>query len=641
MCGITGYAGSRPAAEILIDGLCRLEYRGYDSCGIALAQQRGGLYLNRVTGRVSALQKQIAENPPAASMAGIGHTRWATHGAPSKDNAHPHTDCSDELVLVHNGIIENYLQLKENLLEKGHVFKSETDTETIVHLVEEELKAIQSSDKIRDNDNFNFSKTGKSLKNEDTKALERQIFEAFRSALKQLEGSFAVSLIWSRCPGIILSARMHSPLVLGKGKDGNFAASDVSAFLKYTREAYFAEDGDIAVIRKDAIDFYDFDGKPLERKKTEIEWDASMAEKGGYDHFMLKEIHEQPAAVENTLRGRVLPMNGTLLQQELGMDPDFIRSMEQIQFVACGTANHAALTGCRIFGSFGIPCFAEYASEFSDRAKLLNKKTLAIAVSQSGETLDTIIAVREARAAGAKILAITNTVGSTLTREADYTLYTRCGPEIGVASTKAFLGQLAAIYVLAGHFAVLRSAINAGEAADYAAELMKLPRHIEKILADEKKIRKTAELFAKSEHFLFISRRFNYPIALEGALKIKEISYVHAEGYAAGEMKHGPIAIIYPGMPVIAIAVSSENLELVNGNMAESKARGADVLAIADDKSAGIAKADHYIKIPYVPEIFSPMLSVIPLQMFAYYIALAKGCDIDKPRNLAKSVTVR
>lgn len=626
MCGITGYVGSRAAADVLIDGLCRLEYRGYDSCGIALAQKNGRLYLNRVSGRVQLLSRQVQERPPQESLAGIGHTRWATHGAPSEENAHPHTDCTGELVVVHNGIIENYLALKESLIENGHAFKSETDTETIVHLIEKELKKACGG---------NFSK------NASAEMMEKSFFEAFRNALKQLQGSFAVSAVWSRMPDMILSARMHSPLVIGKGEDGNFSASDVSAFLKYTKHVYFAEDGDIALIKKDSIKFFDFEGKPLERKLTEIEWDAAMAEKGGYDHFMLKEIHEQPSAVENTLRGRVMPMDGDFVIRELGIPSYFIKGMEQIQFVACGTANHAALTGCRIFGSFGMPCFAEFASEFSDRAKMLNGKTLVIAISQSGETLDTIIAVREAKAAGAKILAITNTVGSTLTRESDYTLYTRCGPEIGVASTKAFLGQLAALYILAGHFAVMRGVITSEEAEKYASELLKMPRHVEAILKNEGEIRKTAELFAKSEHFLFISRRFNYPIALEGALKIKEISYVHAEGYAAGEMKHGPIAIIYPGMPVIAIAVTSENLELVNGNMAESKARGADVLAIVDEKSADIAKAAHYIKIPFVPEIFSPMLTVIPLQMFAYYIALAKGCDIDKPRNLAKSVTVR
>lgn len=626
MCGITGYVGSRQTDDVLIEGLCRLEYRGYDSCGIALAQKNGKLYLNRVSGRVQLLKNQVNERPPQHGMAGIGHTRWATHGAPSEENAHPHTDCTGELVVVHNGIIENYPGLKENLIDSGHSFKSETDTETIVHLIEAELKKICG---------------GSFRKKAPAETLERNFFEAFRRAVSKLEGSFAVSAIWSRCPELIISARMHSPLVIGKGKDGNFSASDVSAFLKYTKQVYFAEDGDIAVIKKDSILFYDFKGNTLERKLTEIEWDAAMAEKGGYDHFMLKEIHEQPAAVENTLRGRTMPMDGYFVIRELGIPSYFIKSLEQIQFVACGTANHAALVGCRIFGSFGIPCFAEFASEFSDRAKMLNGKTLVIAISQSGETLDTIIAVREARAAGAKILAITNTVGSTLTRESDYTLYTRCGPEIGVASTKAFLGQLASLYILAGHFAVIRGTLDDSQAEEYAAELVKLPRHIEKILADEKNIRKTAETFSKSEHFLFISRRFNYPIALEGALKIKEISYVHAEGYAAGEMKHGPIAIIYPGMPVIAIAVSSENLELVNGNMAESKARGADVLAIVDEKSAAIAKAAHYIKIPFVPEIFSPMLTVIPLQMFAYYIALSKGCDIDKPRNLAKSVTVR
>lgn len=622
MCGITGYIGNKDSAEVLLDGLTRLEYRGYDSCGIAVAGENNSLYLSRVSGRVALLKEQVLKDKPSKSYAAIGHTRWATHGAPSQENAHPHTDCTGKLVVVHNGIIENYLKLKEKLISLGHKFKSETDTEVIVHLIEEKIKKLSDGKKEQVNK-------------------EEIFFKAFRLSLSDLEGSFAVSAVWADCPDMILSGRMHSPLVIGFGKGENFAASDVSAFLKYTKTVTFAEDGDIVLLKKDSVKFFDFNGKEIKRKKTQIDWDASMAEKGGYDHFMLKEIHEQSASVENTLRGRVYPLGGNLVKHEFGITNSFIKNICQIQFVACGTANHAALVGCRIFESFGFSCFADYASEFSDRAKLLNKKTLVIAISQSGETIDTVFAVREAKAAGAKIMAITNTVGSTLTRESDYVFYTHCGPEIGVASTKAFLGQLSALYVLAGHFAAIKGTLNGAEAERYANDLMHLPRNIEKVLASEKEIKNIAMQFADSEHFLFISRRFNYPIALEGALKIKEISYVHAEGYAAGEMKHGPIAIIYKGMPVLAIAVSSKTLDLLHGNMEESKARGAKVIAVCDEESRKKVNASYYITVPKVDEIFSPILSVIPLQLFAYYIALSKKCDIDKPRNLAKSVTVR
>ena len=366
-----------------------------------------------------------------------------------------------------------------------------------------------------------------------------------------------------------------------------------------------------------------------------------MAEKGGYKHFMLKEIHEQAEAVENTLRGRLLPLDGDILQRELGMPAGFLSSVEALQFIACGTAFHAALVGRGLFEHFGINAAADFASEFTDRAKLLGKNTLVVAISQSGETADTLFAVREARAAGAKVLAITNTVGSTLTREADYVLHTHCGPEIGVASTKAFLGQLAAIYLLAGHLAAAKGRLDKADARAYAEELLRVPRHIEEILAREPEIEKIAASFAASEHFLFISRRLNFPIALEGALKIKEISYVHAEGYAAGEMKHGPIAIIYQGMPLLAIATTSSALDLLAGNIEEAKARGADVVAIVDEESRKTVKASRYIVLPRTGELFSPMLTVIPLQLFAYFVALAKKCDIDKPRNLAKSVTVR
>ncbi|MCM2266729.1 MAG: glutamine--fructose-6-phosphate transaminase (isomerizing) [Elusimicrobiales bacterium] len=624
MCGITGYIGDNKTTDVLIDGLRRLEYRGYDSCGIAVVDAKNELYLRRVSGRVDALDKLVAEDPAKGANSGVGHTRWATHGAPSEDNAHPHTDCSGQVVVVHNGIIENYLDLKEKLLAGGHKFKSETDTEVIAHLLEEKLKGLHVQEKaVR------------------SAMLEPVFFEAFRKAVGDLKGSFALSVVWSRCPAMVLAARMHSPLVVGLGKGENFIASDVSAFLKYTKRVIFLNDGEMAAVKKDGIDFYTFQGKKTAKEAVTIQWDSTMAEKGGYKHFMLKEIHEQAEAVENTLRGRLLPLGGEVLKLETGLSAAAMKGFSSLQFIACGTAYHACLVGRALFENFGLRASADIASEFSARAKLMSRDTLVVAISQSGETADTLFAVREARAAGAKVLAITNTVGSTLTREADYVLQTHCGPEIGVASTKAFLGQLAAIYLVAGHFAAARGVLSAAEARRYAEDLLKLPRLIEETLELEGEIAKVAQKFAASEHFLFISRHINYPIALEGALKIKEISYVHAEGYAAGEMKHGPIAIIYKGMPLLAVAPSGRALELMAGNIEEAKARGAEVVAIVDAVSRKTVKAAHYITLPQTPELFTPLLTVIPLQIFAYYVALAKKCDIDKPRNLAKSVTVR
>jgi len=624
MCGITGYIGDNKTTDILIDGLKRLEYRGYDSCGIAAVDGKNKLYLRRVSGRVDALDKLVAEDPAKGAHSGVGHTRWATHGAPSEDNAHPHTDCAGEVVVVHNGIIENYLDLKEKLQAGGHKFKSETDTEVIAHLMEDKLKALHVQ--------------AAAMRAE---MLEPVFFEAFRRTLADLKGSFAISTVWARCPGLLLAARMHSPLVVGLGKGENFIASDVSAFLKHTKRVVFLNDGEMAAVRKDGVDYYTFAGKKTAKESVTIQWDSTMAEKGGYKHFMLKEIHEQAEAVENTLRGRLLPLGGDLLKAEMGLSAEAMKGFTSLQFIACGTAYHACLVGRGLFENFGLVASADVASEFTDRAKLMAKGTLVVAVSQSGETADTLFAVREAKAGGAKVLCITNTVGSTLTREADYVLYTHCGPEIGVASTKAFLGQLAAIYLLAGHFAAARGRLSGAEARRYAEDLLKIPRLIEETLEKEPEIAKIAEAFAGSEHFLFISRHLNYPIALEGALKIKEISYVHAEGYPAGEMKHGPIAIIYKGMPLLAVATSGRTLDLMAGNVEEAKARGADVVAIVDAASRKTVKASRYIVLPEAPELFTPLLTVLPLQLFAYYVALAKKCDIDKPRNLAKSVTVR
>ncbi len=619
MCGIVGYIGEKKASGFLIDGLNRLEYRGYDSCGIATINE-DKLSLRRVSGRVGLLEEAI-EKKPVVGIVGIAHTRWATHGIPSEDNAHPHTDCKGEIVLVHNGIIENYTELKEKLLKTGHKFKSETDTEVVIHLIEDKIKSFKTQ-----------------MKNGE---YETVFFEAFKKTIADIEGSFALAIIWAKCPDMILSARLHSPLVVGLGKKENFVASDVSAFLKFTKKVVFLDDGEIVIVRKRSVEYFDFKGKQIKKKSTNIKWDASMAEKGGYKHFMLKEIHEQAESVENTIRGRLLPLEKDILKKEIGLCFKDIKSLDHVQIVACGTAYHAGLVAKYVFENFEIPTYVDFASEFSDRSKIIDKNTLLIAISQSGETADTLCAVREAKESGAKVLAITNTVGSSLTREADYVLYTHCGPEIGVASTKAFLGQLSAIYVLAIHIAVMLKKVSLSEAGKYVKELIKIPRFIEKLLSREDEMKRIADKYSKYEHFLFISRYVNFPIALEGALKIKEIAYVHAEGYAAGEMKHGPIAIIEKNMPVICIATNSKVIKLLAGNIEEAMARGAKIIAIVDEESKKHIKASEIIEVPKTLEMLSPLLNTIPLQIFAYYIALNKKCDIDKPRNLAKSVTVR
>lgn len=624
MCGITGYIGEKTATDVLVDCLRRLEYRGYDSCGAASINSGNELYLKRVSGRVAALDALICKDPFRKGLMGIGHTRWATHGVPSEENAHPHTDCSNELVLVHNGIIENYLELKERLLQGGHTFKSETDTEIAVHLIEEKLRELNAPGR----------EAGSAV-------LEPVFIEAVRRAIAELKGSFAIAVLWARCPDMFIAARQHSPLVVGLGEGENFIASDVSAFLKYTKIAVFLNDGEIAAVKAGSVSFSDFQGNRVQNAPVTIQWDSSMAEKGGYEHFMLKEIHEEPESVANTLRGRLLPHRGDALQNELKLPAELVRAVKSVQIIACGTAYHAGLVGRYVFQNFGLPAVVDLASEFSDRARFVDKDTLVIAVSQSGETADTLYAVREAKASGAKVLAITNTLGSTLTRDADFVLYTRCGPEIGVASTKAFMGQLTAMYVLAVHFAVTRKELSGPDARKFVHELLKIPHLVKRTLDGQDAISEIAGQFSGSEHFLFMARHINFPIALEGALKIKEISYVHAEGYAAGEMKHGPIAIIYPGMPVLAIATSSRMLPLIAGNIEEAKARGADVTAIVDEDSRKVIKASRFILVPKTNEILSPLINVVPLQLFAYFVALAKKCDIDKPRNLAKSVTVR
>jgi len=622
MCGIVGYVGEKHKTyEVLLKGLKRLEYRGYDSCGIAMISDDGSVFLERVKGRVEVLGEKISKNRYPDISCGIAHTRWATHGIPSEDNAHPHTDCDKAIVVVHNGIIENYIELKEEL--KSHNFSSDTDTEVVAHLIEENIKELS-----------------KGLKSKQTSMLQPLFFQAFLKTLRKLKGSFAIAAVWDKSPGVILSARRFSPLVIGKGESENFLSSDVSGFLEYTNKVYFVDDDEVVFMDKNNVAFFDFEGKKKNKDFKKIDWDIKMAEKGGYRHFMLKEIFEQDSGFENTISRRVLPL-GDYIVKELEMRPDVIKSFSSINFIACGTAYHAAYVGRYIFERLGIRAEIDLASEFPSRANIIDKKSLVIAVSQSGETADTLEAIRAAKKNGNKVLSITNTLGSTISRESDYVIYTHCGPEIAVASTKAFTAQLAAIYIIAINFAYLRDNILITKARELANELIEIPKLIRETFGCEKFVKEIVDKLNDKNDYLFIARGINYPIALEGALKLKEISYLHAEGYAAGEMKHGPIAIISEGMPVIAIATSQSDLDLIKGNISETKARGGFVIAVVDDDSEKVVKPDYYIKVPRTSEFFSPALSVIPLQLFAYYAALNRKRDIDKPRNLAKSVTVR
>ena len=623
MCGIIGYVGEKNVTPIVLEGLRRLEYRGYDSAGIAVIS-KGKLERRRSVGKVELLAKML-EAEPLKGTVGIGHTRWATHGKPSQDNAHPHTDCEGKVVVVHNGIIENYIDIRERLQAKGHKFSSETDTEVIAHLMEENLKRLD--------------KGGKALGD----VTEPLFFEAVRQTVREMEGAYAVGILWAGCPGTIIGARKQSPLVVGVGEGENFLASDVSAFLEHTRKAVFLNDGEIAILSESGVKLFNLEGKKQEMVVTTVQWDQTMAEKDGYKHFMLKEIHEQPTAVEDTLRGALMPLNDDTMKAEFGFDSELVKKIEKIQIVACGTAYHAGMVGEYVIEHFsGIPVHVDLASEFRYREAPTRPNTLLIAISQSGETADTLAAVREnKKLGGIHTLAICNVVGSSLTREADFTFHTRCGPEIGVASTKAFVGQLTALFVLALHLGVSRGKLSRDEGIKYAQELLKLPSLMRETLKLDGAVKELAERLAKRGHYLFLGRNANYPIALEGALKLKEISYVHAEGFAGGEMKHGPIAIIDEGMPVLGIAVKSQILDKMLSNLQEAKARGSYVVAIVSKSEHKLkADIDFELSVPVCNEYFSPALTVIPMQLFAYYVAAARGCDIDKPRNLAKSVTV-
>jgi glutamine---fructose-6-phosphate transaminase (isomerizing) len=619
MCGIVGYVGDKSVVQVILDGLERLEYRGYDSAGIAVGNGRNELSVRRAPGKLRNLQQSIREQPLEGSY-GIGHTRWATHGRPSEENAHPHRDCRGEIAVVHNGIVENYLSLKRRLVEEGHKIVTETDTEIIAHLVENHLK-----------------KPGTLLE------------EAVRRAIAEIKGVFAIGVISSREPKKIVAARMGPPAVIGIGKDEYFLASDIPAILFHTREMYFMADGDMAVITPTGVELMDFQGQKVERTPQHVTWDPIQAQKAGYKHFMLKEIYEQPRAVRDTSMGRVSLATGRVISDEWGLGEDELRRLQNVKIVACGTSWHAGLAGKFLIEKLArIPVEVDYGSEFRYRDPIVGPETLTVVVTQSGETADTLAAQREAKHKGSKTLAICNVVGSMVTREAAGTLYTHAGPEIGVASTKAFTAQMTALFLLALHLGQVRGKVSDKQSLAIVQQLAHLPAQIETTLEREPELEALAKLYFRSSNFLFLGRGMHYPIALEGALKLKEISYIHAEGYPAGEMKHGPNALIDSELPVVVIATREEGNEASEqcyektlSNIKEVKAREGSVIAIvtAGDRDAR-ESADHVIEVPPAPELLSPILEIVPLQMLAYHIAVRRGCDVDQPRNLAKSVTV-
>jgi len=608
MCGIVGYIGEKQACRILVDGLKRLEYRGYDSAGIAILDG-GSISIHKSVGNLKALEDSLDGNQPAGSL-GIGHTRWATHGRPSDENSHPHSDCTGRIALVHNGIIENYLTLKNRLIDQGHKFASETDTEVAAHLIES----------LYDGD----------------------LLKAVSDACKQLEGSFALVVISTDQPDRIIAARRYSPLAVGLGRGENYIGSDVSAFIRHSRQVIYVEDDNIADITRDAVKVYDFDGNPVEPRMTEIDWDAAMAERGGYDHFMIKEIHEQPRALRETMRGRLMGDDDAVELPGLNLTDEEIKRIDRIVMIACGTAYHASIAGKYVFEQLcRIPVEIDVASELRYRDPVIDDRVLGIAISQSGETIDTIVGLREARQKGAKVVTVTNVVGSLASREADGVLYTYAGPEIAVASTKAYTTQIMVLNLMALHFAQVRGTISPGRAAELRAALRKLPEQADEILAGYRDLLAVAQRYCAFNGFLLMARGINLASALEGALKIKEISYMHAEGFAAGEMKHGPIAMIDPCFVTIAVTPRSLTYDKMLGNIREVKARSGEVVAIANYGDHVIDDyADFVLRIPETEEIWSPVLAAIPLQLLAYHIAKYRAPGIDQPRNLAKTVTV-
>ncbi|MEI7540993.1 MAG: glutamine--fructose-6-phosphate transaminase (isomerizing) [Actinomycetes bacterium] len=611
MCGIVGYTGPQSAATPLIEGLRRLEYRGYDSAGIALGTA-GTLFIEKKAGKLSNLENSLDATLPVVHS-GIGHTRWATHGGPTDHNAHPHVDNEGKLAVIHNGIIENYSELRKELEARGHKFSSETDTESVAHLLSD-LRKKHAGD----------------------------LSAAMREAVKALRGSFTLLAIHADAPEVVVGVRRNSPLVVGLGSGENFMASDVAAFIDYTKRAVELGQDEVVTMTPDCVLITDLDGNLVAPKEYVITWDASAAQKGGFTHFMLKEIFEQPKAVADTLIGR-LSDNKQIVLDELHMSADEIRSLKKITVIACGTAYHAGMVAKYAIEKWAkIPVDVEIASEFRYRDPIIDAGTLIIAISQSGETMDTLMAVRHAKAAGGRVLAICNTNSSTIPREADAVLYTHAGPEIAVASTKALLTQMIAVYLIGLHLAQVNGALTDTQVEDLYNELLELPGKIETILETVEPLRELTRSFAENNIVLFLGRNIGYPVALEGALKLKELAYIHAEGFAGGELKHGPIALIDQGTPVIAILPAGHEHALdekMLSNIQEVKARGARVIVIAEE-GAHVEGAEHIIRIPVTPALFQPVLATVPLQVFAYEMAVARGNDVDQPRNLAKSVTV-
>jgi glucosamine--fructose-6-phosphate aminotransferase (isomerizing) len=618
MCGIVGYVGAQSALDVVIEGLRRLEYRGYDSAGVALIAD-GKLETEKRAGKLANLEAALADHPMPAATTGIGHTRWATHGAPTDRNAHPHVDCTGSVAVIHNGIIENFARLRAELQERGHELVSETDTEVVAHLLEEEART------------------------DDGTAVD--LADALRRVCHRLEGAFTLVVTHVDRPDIVVGARRNSPLVVGRGDGENFLASDVSAFIAHTRDAVELGQDQVVEISRDGVTITDFDGAAVEGHAFHVDWDASAAEKGGYEWFMLKEIEEQPQAVADTLLGRI-DVAGRLSLDEMRLNDEDLREIDKIVVIACGTSFHAGLIAKYAIEHWTrIPCEVELASEFRYRDPILDRQTLLVAISQSGETMDLLMAVRHAREQGSRVLAICNTNGSTIPRESDAVLYTHAGPEVAVASTKGFLTQLVACYLVALYLGQVRGTKWGDEVTDVVEDLRGMPAKISQLLTEMEPVRELARSLRDANSVLFLGRHVGYPVALEGALKLKELAYIHAEGFAAGELKHGPIALIEEGLPVFAIVPSPNGRGVLHdkivSNIQEIRARGARTIVIAEEGDETVTPyADHLIRIPAAPTLLQPLLSTVPLQIFACEMASARGHDVDQPRNLAKSVTV-
>ena len=610
MCGIVGYIGNKKVVPILIDGLKRLEYRGYDSAGLAVLEQ-GRMVVYRSVGKIKELESAVW-GANLTGTVGLGHTRWATHGRPTEENAHPHTDCTGDLVVVHNGIIENYLALKEKLIAEGHVFRSETDTEVIAHLIEKYLKE------------------------------DPDIERATRRALTDLTGAYAIGVLWKGDPGRIVGARCQSPLVVGLGEGDFFFASDIPAILSHTRNVLFLNDGEMVVLTREGVHVTTLNGETVQRPVEKVLWSPILAEKGGYKHFMLKEIYEQPRAVRDTIRGRFSEESATIFVEGMEQLDEHLVAIDRIILIACGTAWHAGLVGKFMIEELArVSVEVDYSSEFRYRDPVVGDRTLVLAISQSGETLDTLAGIKEAQLRDCHTAAICNVVGSSLTREVEGVLYTHAGPEIGVAASKTFTAQLAALYLFALYLGQKRGTLDADRIRALLADLVRLPQQIEHVLHLDAETERLAQQYHAKTDFLYLGRGINYPIALEGALKLKEISYIHAEGYPAGEMKHGPIALITEEMPVVILAPQDKVYEKIRGNIQEVKARDGIVIAVCSEEDTDLpGKVDHALVVPRTSHLLTPVLLAIPMQLLAYHMAVRKGCDVDQPRNLAKSVTV-